>query len=119
MANYKFTTRCETNYDTEEFNTNDFDTAVMKFQQYKADCEELELSHYDINIVDNRTGEIYECVIHYARRVTEEELEEIDRAMAEEEAPSPQSLGKSFADCVCDNIPDELIDTVWRIIEGE
>ena len=117
MANYKFTTRCETNYDTEEFNTNDFDTAVMKFQQYKTDCEELELTHYDINIVDNRTGEIYECVTHYARRVTEEELEEIDRAMAEEETPTPQALGKSFADCVNDNIPDELLETVWGLVK--
>ena len=118
MANYKFSVNCETNYDTEVFSTNDFDTAVMKFQQYKTDCEELELSHYDINIVDNRTGEIYECITHYARRVTEEELEEIDRALAEEGNPSPQSLGKSFADCVNENIPDELIDTVWEIVKG-
>lgn len=117
MANYKFSVNCETNYDTEVFSTNDFDTAVMKFQQYETDCEELELSHYDINIIDNRTGEIYECVTHYARRVTEEELEELDRAFAEED--SPQSLGKSFADCVNENIPDELIDTVWGIIKGE
>ena len=115
MANYKFTTRCETNYDIEEFSTDDFDTAVMKFQQYTEECEKLELG-YDVNIVDNRTGEIYECVTHYARRVTEEELEEIDRAMAEEELPSPQSLGKSFADCVNENIPDELIDTVFEVL---
>lgn len=119
MANYKFSVNCETNYDTEVFSTNDFDTAVMKFAQYKEDCEDLELSHYDINIVDNRTGEIYECVTYYARQVSEEELAEIDRAIAEEEAPSPQSLGKSFADCVNENIPDELIDTVWGIIKGE
>ena len=117
MANYKFSVRCETNYDIEEFSTNDFDTAVMKFQQYKTDCEELELSHYDINITDNRTGEIYECVTHYARRVTEEELAEIDRAMAEEELPSPQALGKTFAECVNDNIPDELLETVWGLVK--
>ena len=118
MANYKFSVNCETNYDTEVFNTNDFDTAVMKFVQYRNECDELELSRYDINIVDNRTGEIYECVTRYTRRVTEEELAEIDRAMAEEEAPSPQSLGKSFTECVCENIPDELIDTVWEIVKG-
>lgn len=110
MANYKFTVNCETNYDTEVFNTNDFDTAVMKFVQYRNECDELELSHYDINIVDNRTGEIYECVTRYTRRVTEEELKALDIVFPEE---SLQSLNGTFADCVCDNIPDELI------IEGE
>lgn len=115
MANYKFTVNCETNHDTEVFNTNDFNSAVMKFDQYKSECEELDLS-YDINIVDNRTGEIYEYVAHHARRITEEELAELDRAFPEE---SPQALGKTFADCVNENIPDELIDTVWGIIKGE
>ena len=118
MANYKFSVNCETNYDTEVFNTNDFDTAILKFQQYKEDCEDLDLTQYEINITDNRTGEIYECVTHYARRVTEEELEEIDRMIAEENNPSPQTLGKSFEECVNENIPDELIDTVWGIVKG-
>lgn len=115
MANYKFTVNCETSYDTEEFNTNDFDTAVMKFEQYKKEREELDLS-YDINIVDNRTGEVYEYVAHHSRRITKEELEALDSAFSEE---SPQALGKAFADCVNENIPDELIDTVWSIIKGE
>jgi hypothetical protein len=115
MANYKFTVNCETNHDTEVFNTNDFDSAVMKFVQYRNECDELELS-YDINIVDNRTGEIYEYVAHHSRRVSDEELAELDRVFSEE---SPQTLGKSFADCVNENIPDELIDTVWGIIKGE
>lgn len=115
MANYKFSVNCETNHDTEVFNTNDFNSAVMKFDQYKSECEELDLS-YDISIVDNRTGEIYEYVAHHARRITEEELAELDRAFSEE---SPQALGKSFEDCVNENIPDELIDTVWSIIKGE
>ena len=117
MANYKFSVRCETNYNTETFNTNEFDSAILKFDQYKYECGELDLTQYEVSIIDNRTGEIYECITHYARRVTEEELEEIDKMIAEEELPSPQSLGKSFADCVCDNIPDELIDTVWKIVE--
>lgn len=98
MANYKFSVNCETTYDTEVFNTNDFETAVMKFVQYRNECDELELS-YDINIVDNRTGEIYEYVAHHSRRVTDEELAELDRAFSEE---SPQALGKTFADCVSD-----------------
>lgn len=115
MTNYKFTVNCETNHDTEVFNTNDFNSAVMKFDQYKSECEELDLS-YDINIVDNRTGEIYEYVAHHARRITEEELKALDTVFPEE---SPQALGKSFADCVNENIPDELIDTVWGIIKGE
>lgn len=142
MANYKFTVNCETSYDTEVFNTNDFDSAVMKFEQYKKECEELDLS-YDINIVDNRTGEVYEYIAHHSRRISEEELEALDSAFSEEdEKPSPlavamintintktldatfpeespQTLGKSFTDCVNENIPDELIDTVWSIIKGE
>jgi hypothetical protein len=142
MANYKFTVNCETTNDTEVFNTNDFNSAVMKFEQYVQECDELELS-YDINIIDNRTGEIYEYVAHHSRRVTEGELAELDRAFSEEDKKpsplavamintinskaretvfpeeSPQTLGKTFADCVNENIPDELIDTVWRIIEGE
>lgn len=115
MANYKFTVNCETSYDTEVFNTNDFDSAVMKFEQYKKECEELDLS-YDINIVDNRTGEVYEYIAHHSRRVSEKELEALDATFPEE---SPQTLGKSFTDCVNENIPDELIDTVWSIIKGE
>lgn len=142
MANYKFSVNCETNHDTEVFDTNDFNSAVMKFEQYVQECDELDLS-YDINIVDNRTGEIYEYITHHSRRVTDEELAELDRAFSEEsEKPSslavamintinakaretafpeesPQILGKSFADCVNENIPDELIDTVWSIIKGE
>ena len=96
MANYKFTVNCETTNDTEVFNTNDFNSAVLKFVDYRNECDELELS-YDINIVDNRTGEIYEYVAHHARRITEEELKALDTVFPEE---SPQALGKSFADCV-------------------
>lgn len=115
MTNYKFTVNCETNYDTQIFSTDNFDTAVLKFTQYKEECEENELS-YDINIIDNRTGEVYEYIAYHSRRVSEEDLEALDTVFPEE---NPQTLGKSFADCVNENIPDELIDTVWSIVKGE
>lgn len=80
MTNYKFTVSCETDCDTEVFNTNDFNSAVMRFTQYKEECcERFELS-YDINIVDNRTGEIYRYVANHSRRVTAEELAMLDES---------------------------------------
>ena len=116
MANYKFTVTVTTNYDKEEFSTNDFDSACAMFTAYKEKVEDCELSEYEIVVMDNRTGEIYEHLSHFFRRISVEELKALDTVFPEE---SPQSLGKTFADCVNENIPDELIDEVWRIIEGE
>ena len=112
MTNYKFTVNCETTYDTEVFNTNNFDSAVIKFEQYKEECEEVELSDYDINIIDNRTGEVYECITYHTRRVTEEELAMLDESESEDSNPVvfSDSLAADIERCLKEMSADEFME---------
>ena len=96
MTNYKFTVNCETEYDTETFNTNDIDVALAKFEDYKKGVEDCDSSEYEILIIDNRTGEIYKHITYYGRQISEEELDALDESESEDfnpvENPFPDSL---------------------------
>lgn len=121
MADYKFTVNCETNHDTEVFNTNDFNSAVMKFDQYKSECEEVELSDYDINIIDNRTGEVYESITYHTRRVTDEELAMLDEAESEDFNPVENlfsdSLAADIEQCLDEMSTDEFAELAEILLD--
>lgn len=98
MANYKFTVHYKTEYDSQDFNTSDFEIANDVFDDYATEARDCKLSAYEVMLIDNRTGEIYRHVEYCSRRVTEEELAMLD------ESEDSNPVENLFADNLAEDI---------------